>query len=312
MIQPNHKVAIIIPTKDRPDDLRRMLGSIHQQSVKPHQIVVVDASIIPVSKVIDEFTSINITYLRHLPPSSAKQRNIGLTAIHDDIDLIGFMDDDIVLEINAIEKMIIFWDSASNMTAGASLNFNNSFHPGLNLLKRLRLASTLGFYNNHVGSVALSGWATAINNVDTTIQVQWLPTTAVFWRRDLIRGHKFDDFFEGYSYLEDLDFSYEIGKNYKLVIVADAKFSHFPSSTGRISDYQFGKMEVINRLYFVRKHNLSASRCYMGLFYRFVMSLGSSITGSGLESLHRIAGNCTGLFQSLIARHIVFSSDSTK
>ena len=77
-----------------------------------------------------------------------------------------------------------------------------------------------------------SGWQTLTGTVSETIFVDWLPSTAAVWRREIFKNFSFDDFFDGYSYLEDLDFSYSVAREYKLAIVADAKYWHYPSPFG--------------------------------------------------------------------------------
>ena len=72
-----HRIAFVVPTKDRPEDLRRMLASLAAQSRKADQIVVVDGSEPPVRHVVEEFPGIGIEYVRVFPPSLAQQRNGG-------------------------------------------------------------------------------------------------------------------------------------------------------------------------------------------------------------------------------------------
>ena len=74
-------------------------------------------------------------------------------------------------------------------------------------------------------------------------------------------------------------------------MVADAGFRHFPSPSGRVTWFQFGRFEVRNRIHFVRKHNLSLSKCYLGLALRMAMSVGSGMVHFNLGLLKRALGN---------------------
>ena len=98
----------MVATKDRPDDLGRMLKSMSGQSALPDQVIIVDASSIPVQEIAAEFKPLNIKYIRHPQPSASKQRNVGISAVAPDTDLIGFLDDDIEFEPGAIEAMLRF------------------------------------------------------------------------------------------------------------------------------------------------------------------------------------------------------------
>jgi FkbM family methyltransferase len=283
-----NKLAFIIATKDRLHDLRKMLISLQGQSVQPDQIVIVDGGSQSVRDVAGEFASLNISYTQHSPPSAAGQRNAGLSAIAADVELIGFLDDDVVLQSDAIEKMLTFWETAGDDVGGAGFNWLNPPRRWLMALKRNRFVSWLDIYAARPGGVARSGWQSVVGTVDQNTQVQWLPSGAVVWRRDVFKNGGFDGFFQGYSYLEDLDFSYDISRQRRLFIVADAGFSHYPATAGRIGKYQFGKTEVANRLHIVRKHQLSRWRCCVGLLIRFFMTLAQG-------DFARAAGNVAGL-----------------
>jgi len=287
-----HELSIIVATKDRPNDLRTMLASVQRQTVKPAQIVIVDASAQPVEAVAREFGALNVAYRRHWPPSAAAQRNAGLAAVAAEATLVGFLDDDIVLEPDAVEEMLRFWNGATNRVGGAAFNWLNMEPRAMGRLKRSRFVDRLGLYSTQVGGVAASGWQTIVDPVAVTTRVRWLSSCAAVWRREVFARHQFDPYFDGYSYLEDLDFSYGVGTDHQLYVVAGADFRHYPAKGGRISNFHFGRVEVRNRLYFVRKHGLSVLRCYLGLGVRVGMSCISGLWQRGQWS--RAVGNIVG------------------
>lgn len=296
------KVAFIIATKDRPDDLRKTLQSVESQSVVPDQMIVVDASESPVEHVTREFPGLCLDYLRHLPPSAAAQRNAGIAIVGADIDLIGFMDDDIVIEPQAVAVMLRFFEDASREVGGASFNLVNLPPHSMGGLKRSRFVSWLGIYSPQPGGVAPSGWQGLVGTIEQDLAVGWLATGAVVWRKEVFDNLEFDPFFEGYSYLEDLDFSYPAAQRHKLVIVAAARYCHYPSPSGRINGYRFGRIEVRNRLYFVRKHGLSVPRCYMALLVRWGMTLLKALGRLRRFEASRAAGNFVELMRSPFVR----------
>jgi len=111
------------------------------------------------------------------------------------------------------------------------------------------------------------------------------------FRREVIDHNIFDEHFDSYSYLEDLDLSYTLSRTGQLAVVANAGFCHHPSPNGRISTRDFGRCEVRNRLYLVKKHRLSLARCYVGLLIRLAMSLGSGLMHPETGQLGRALGN---------------------
>jgi len=296
-----NKLAFVIPTKDRPEELRRLLKSLETQSALPAEVVVVDGSREPVQGIVEECRALPVRYLRCLPPSATRQRNEGIRAIRPECDLIGILDDDSVLDPKACEAMLRFWKEAGQEVGGASFNLVN--HPPLfaSGLKQLPLAERFGLYSAKQGAVLPSGFQVMLIALDENRPVQWLPSGTSVWRREVFGEYRFDEWYAGYSYLEDLDFSYEVGKKYKLVVVAEARQFHYPSPRCRLDGYRFGLREVANRLHFVRKHGeLSVAKCYAALSMRAILSLAMAVRERNRDYLRRTAGNVVGLAKSLI------------
>jgi len=296
------QMAFVVATKDRPEDLRTMLRSMADQSHRPDQVVIVDSSAAPVQSVAEEFGGLNVKYIHVDQPSASGQRNTGIRAVDEGMDLIAFLDDDAVLEAGSLEAMLDFWQAAPAEMGGAAFNWLNFEPTAGGWLKRSALCRCLGLYSPVKGQVMPSGWQTMAGVVSETMMVQWLPSGASVWRKEIFKKFSFDEFFDGYSYLEDLDFSYSVGRIYKLAVVAGAGFSHYPSPSGRSGMVRFGKVEVRNRLYFVRKHGLSVPRCYLGLMIRMLMTLAGAFSRRWRQNLGRAWGNVLGLLQSIAYR----------
>ena len=272
-----------------------MLASLTQQSCLPAQVLIVGEGEENV-RVAAEFPQLGAQFM-HLPGSSISDaRNAGTVAARPDIELIAFMDDDIVLEPDALEAMLRFWEAAPADVGGASCNHMN--HPEVFAagLKSSKLVSWLGLYNSQKGSVLPSGIHTMIGVPEKTIYVSWLPTYAVVYRRSVLAEFAFDPWFKGYSYLEDLDFSYRVSRKYKLAVAAESHFYHYPSVIGRPDAYKFGKKEVMNRLHFVRKHSeLSPARGCIVLSIRALLSICLGLTKFEGDYFKRAWGNIVGL-----------------
>ena len=131
-----HDIAFVVATKDRPDELRRLWRSLCSQSRVPDEVVIVDASARPSSLVGPQAGPARPAYIRTAVASATRQRNIGLDAVRPEADLVGFLDDDAVLEEGAVEEMLRFWGTAGAEVGGAAFNMAN--HPPLDwpLLKR--------------------------------------------------------------------------------------------------------------------------------------------------------------------------------
>jgi len=296
-----HDIAFVVATKDRPDELIRMWRSLRSQSRVPDEVVIVDASTRPSTLVGPQAGPPVLRYIRTAFASATRQRNIGLDAVGPEADLVGFLDDDAVLEEGAVEEMLRFWESAGAEVGGAAFNMAN--HPPLDwpVLKRTRLAGSFGLYANRGGAVTASGFQTMIGPLARTEWTDWLSSGASVWRREVVRDHRFDEWYDGYSYLEDLDFSYRVGKAYKLAVVAGARYHHLQAPGGRGGSYTFGLREVLNRVHFVKKHpELSLRKCYAALSVRLLMSLALAARERKASFVARAFGNAVGLAKSVI------------
>ncbi len=290
-----NKLAVIIPTVGRCEELRKMLQSLATQTCLPDQVVLVDEAG-EGNTLAREFPQLNILVTTFPRGSASAKRNCGMQFVGPKIDLIGFMDDDIVLEPQALEATLRFWGNAPEDVGGVSLNVLNDPPDFASWLKRSKLASSLGFYGTKKGAVLRSGFQVPLRHISETTYVDWIPTYCVTYRKHLLEIYSFDEFFAGYSYLEDLEFSYRIRKKYRLAVVAEARFYHYPSKVGRPDWYLFGKKEVINRLYIVNKHReFSRPQCCFRLLVRTLLTLVEGVRTLDASSFRRVAGNLAGL-----------------
>ncbi len=293
------RIAFVVATKDRPEELRRLWESLLAQTRPPDEVVVVDASAAPSPLSAPRPERPVLRHVRSAVASAALQRNLGVDAVGPDVGLIGFLDDDAVLEEDAVEEMLRFFDAFGPELGGAGFNLTNHPAPAFSGIKRTPLVESLGLYARRRGAVTPSGFQTMIGTVEATAWTDWLPSTAAVWRREIFRGHRFDEWYSGYSYLEDLDFSYRAGRVYRLAVCAAARYRHLPAPGGRGSGYEFGIREVLNRVHFVRKHpELSLAKCRAALVARLLMSAAAGVRELEAAHLARAFGNAVGLARS--------------
>jgi glycosyltransferase involved in cell wall biosynthesis len=302
------RLAFVIPTKDRPESLRQTLAGLVEQTRRPDLIAVVSSGSMErqYEEVVRAFTEIKLEY-RHAPSASASgARNIGLGLVKEPADLIAFLDDDVALDPDAIEVMLNFWRNAPDDVGGAGFNFRNVLAPETE--RKWALGPVKAFYRilvgeaaNKPGKVLPSGFPTPIYPAKQTMQVDWLETVAVVFRREVAENYKFDEFYAGYSYLEFLDYTYSIGKRHKLYVVSGAWGSHYSAPIR--NSYLLGKKQVLNRIYFVRKHpELSLPRCLGALVLHtgFNVAVGVMLRDKGY--FQRAWGNLAGFAQVATGR----------
>ncbi len=289
----NEKLAIIIPTKDRPDKLNQLLKSISQQDIKSSQVIIIDGSIVSVAGVLKGFPNLEIDYIKAIGSLTTK-RNIGIKKLKDEITLVTFFDDDIILEKGSFKKMLDFWLSTSENIAGASFNIISQSCRKPSLLEKVFVVNT-----DIPGKILRSGFQTKFYSLDKTREVNWLFGGATVWRKWLFEKLQFDERFSDYGLFEDVDFSYRAGKKYKLFVVADAKAIHNSESEKIDDSFKFGKMQVENRLYFVKKNpELSIPLCYWALFGLFLNNILKGIAGKDIRYINRAKGNMVGFISN--------------
>ncbi len=176
------KIVLIVPTKDRPKDIQNLFSSLIIQSRKPDSVIVVDGSDQPIKSTLEQYTSeLNLNYIPCRPPSLPKQRNVGIKNLPADTDWVGFLDDDLVLEPDALEnleKLII--EKNDPKLKGVGLCILNQQSSKMKFLLRFFMMSS-----KRPGTVTISGYHTAIPSVEKDIETDWLYGGATFWSKDI-------------------------------------------------------------------------------------------------------------------------------
>ena len=92
----------------------------------------------------------------------------------------------------------------------------------------------------------------------------------------------------------------EVSKKHKLFIVADAKVAHLNKTENINFSFDLSRMEVLNRLYFVKKHaELSIPLCYWALTGIFLNNILKGILHRDKRRMTRAMGNFAGFIDIL-------------
>jgi len=302
------KICQIIPTKDRPREMHCLLESIRIQSYPLAQIVVVDGSDNPIEDLLADFSDLNITYVRKRPPSLIPQRNAGLAALAPEITLVGFLDDDIVLEPGCVEAMYDFWETAGPELGGTEYNIiydsSSVYSRGIgDISKKIRQSIAMVFLANNPkkkGEILPSGIGVTPYPAEHTMRVHWLSGGCNVYRRRIFESFKFDDWYIGWGTGDDLEFSYRVAKEYELFIVAEAQLQHLPLPTKPGKGYLCGKIVTINQFHFVRKNpEFPLLLCAWASLGSALAQLYTGVLTFNLNSLQRCAGHLVGIYQGL-------------
>lgn len=260
-------ISVIIPTMNRPDSLKRTLGYIAENSLKPAEIIVVDQSqdsnLASLNKEYTENCDDEIVskYLYQETPSLTKARNYGIK--HATKEIVVCSDDDVDVRpdtfslINQVMK-----DKNIAMIAGLDTNTVLSekskigYFMGTKSYKKRKIghvtASVFGRFPVAVTDVTQTEWAMGFFFViRRTLQSQW----NLWWDEQLI----------SYAYAEDLDFSYSYYKKAKAlgmlcIYHPQIIVTHQATKEYRVPSRKSSLMYMVNREYLSYKHFGHCSR----------------------------------------------------
>jgi glycosyltransferase involved in cell wall biosynthesis len=287
-----NKLSIIIPTKDRPAELKRLLQSLRESSYRPDQLIIVDGGKGSASEVIKEFSDLAINYTVCDPPGLAKQRNLGLKYVRPGITLVGYLDDDIEVEKEAVRNILEYWEKADQDLGGTSFYIVNNITRKYNLLTRIFMISS-----PRKGSILKSGFNVIAFPLDRDIEAEWLSGGATIWKREIVEKIDYDEYFGGYGHFDDLDFSFRVKEKYKMVIVQGARIRHFMAPIKKEKMFDFGRLDVINRNYFVGKHKgLSKPLFWWATFGQLLATTLKVLVKRDQADLMRLKGMLAGIY----------------
>ena len=301
-------VSVVIPTIGRSELLKNLLDSLFKQSVLPQEVIIIDAGEDLALEGSDFLRTapIRCVYKKSSVASLTHQKTMGIALARG--NWVGFLDDDIVLEEKAFENMVLFLNKNSDRVGGASLNIINASR-NYSWMYKIKYLCSLD--SHEPGKVLQSGFASQLFPVSHDTKVQWLCGGATFWNRKVFDGVKFDENLKGYSFLEDLDFSYQIGKKYGLYVVASAKAKHVDHHDKSQSWYALGKMQALHRFYFASKHpELSLWCCYFAVHIQMLINVVKKILGYNTSKKYFVFGNFISLVElnwRLITGKVVLS-----
>lgn len=245
-------ITLIICTKDRPKDMQTLLDSIVKQTSLPKRVIVIDGSDNSIRSLLDNYPSLHIEYRAVRPPSLPKQRNVGISMLGNEVSWVGFLDDDLVLEETAIEELAKFVDreeaKPGKELVGAGLAINNEGLISFNWWRKFLLLDKFPG-----GVFTRSGCPAAIRPVKHDLDVEWLYGGATFWKSTIYQEFKFDEWFDGTGYYEDVDFSFRVSRKYRLALSPKSRCFHYHHPVRKEKLFLLGIWQITGWWYFASK-----------------------------------------------------------
>lgn len=295
--------AFIICTRNRPAELVACVRSILHQTCLPDEIILVDASDPAIASHnqahvagLEQTTEVPFHYQVSPRRSLPFQRNLGIALAS--AELLFFIDDDVIVFPDFLATMLSLYmryaEQGVGGIQGTAVNvapvslkyrvFRRVFLPGCN---PRRLAQVV-----HPSGDAYRDSVTAAD----VMEVEWMSGYCMSFRRDVFDHFQFDTRLDGYAAAEDVDFSYRVSRQYRLLQALTARVIHHESPAGRAGLGQVAAMRTVNRHYLFRK-NMPQTLAHR-LAYAWA-TVGHCLFGLGLSLKYRDAAYLAGTLAGL-------------
>ncbi len=242
-------ICMVVVTKDREDEVRRLLVSVAAQVRVPDKIVFVDSSD---TSHLKEMAS-EILKDRCPPVESVLRkctlpegRNIGIDRCK--CDLVSFIDDDAVLDSRYFASIESFFGSDSSRTiAGVEGEITNMYRTSVGMHSFWWAFNAL-FYLSYPGkgTYRRSGLPRPLLRSPAPAQVQVLTGSNMTVRREVLEKIRFDEELRGGGWREDLDFSRRVSREHRLFHLPYARMQHVVSEKSRLSQSRFPAANLVN------------------------------------------------------------------
>jgi glycosyltransferase involved in cell wall biosynthesis len=282
------RLAIVLTTRNRSQNLQLALESICNNSVLPETISIVSSGE-NINNTLTKYLKLtNIVHEHVTIAGQYHQRQVALDKVVHNHDLILLMDDYNILDNNFVYECITSFSKLENYIVGMGVTIVNHeiVQPRLKNTRRL-----IHNYSPEGGVVLKSGIGIPYQNLEKYSSTEWLNGSSV-WRSFIFNEFKHVEMNGTYAAAEDLIFSYPISKKYKLITNRDLKLMHGERNIKTSKFFWRAFKTNLHRLFFVEQHQeLSKIWFYVNLIVTTFFSLLIFLRSVSFKSLFTLLGN---------------------
>jgi glycosyltransferase involved in cell wall biosynthesis len=214
-------LTVLIATKDRLNQITKLLSSLENSTKLPGTVIVVYSGINIESEIEKFNTLFQLIIIKSDTASHVYQKKLGLKILPSDCKWVLFLDDDVVIEPDSIEHLYeryIFNPSFSNY-GGFGLAIKNRIYRDTNSLVKYILY-TLKLHSFSPGDMTTGGHPQSYLSQSNVCEVKWLNGLSIWSRK--VTDQYFDiPLISDYAAYEDVMFSYTVGRKNKLLFASD-------------------------------------------------------------------------------------------
>ena len=268
------RIAVVIASTMRPVTLAETLSSLSNQ-IRPADTIVVS---IVRSADLPEPLPENVKPVYSMP-GLTKQRNEGVRSLTTDIDIIVFLDDDMILHrdyLKGIETIFSTTPDAALIMGHLIANGGVSIDQARKLIERP--ADPAKYVINERTFGGVYGCNMCV-------------------RSDVARIEPFDERLPLYSYMEDMDFGTRVRRHGHVGYYFGSLAVHLRVAEGRVSSRALGFSEIMNPVYLAAKGTIPPSHAvYSFVIRKPIANIVRMIVGPGRpQRWERLIGNFIAL-----------------
>jgi glycosyltransferase involved in cell wall biosynthesis len=245
------RIAILIPTRNRPIHITNLLQSVAESMLKPEEIIVISSGN-DISAEIARFGNLLPISHTHIEGrGQILQKKIGIQMISDQIDWVLFLDDDLLLQRESLGMLAATLNNLKNEYIGVGLNLvvdpskQKTENGGLFWKAR----SLINLYAP--GQISRGGQNINYMQSKVRLETQWL-NGASAWRAQVAKLYNAPLLTGKYAVYEDVLFSTSMRKHGKLMFIPNITLEHQNISADDVSTPNIFFSSSFWRLYFVR------------------------------------------------------------
>ncbi|NER12168.1 glycosyltransferase [Leptobacterium flavescens] len=328
------KFSLVICTYMRPQSLIELLNSVEDQTVYPDEIIIVDGSRDNRTKQVlgqNNFRNLYYHMVDDKDRGLTRQRNYGIGKTADDIDVVCFLDDDIILEKTYFEELIKTYDlhkdalgvggyiineikwhkvEADSYKASRGEYFYDGFKrkDGSRFVLRKRLGLDTDVPPACFPEFGHGRSVSFLPPSNKVYEVEQFMGGVSSYRKEVFDKIGFSHYFEGYGLYEDADFCFRLHKLGKQYVNTAARCEHHHHPSGRPDKFKYGKMVVLNGWYVwrVRHPNPSFKARFKWNFISWLLTairfLNIVTTAKPKEAFMEALGRTSGWFKLIFKK----------
>lgn len=259
----------------RSKPLLNLLNSVDIQTLYPNEILIIDGSTEhKTQQILKQHRFNNLVYHKvdDEHRGLTKQRNYGISKVHQNSEVICFLDDDTILDVDYFKQLLSTYDQYPNalgvggyitnevhwQKADGYTSSNCFYYDGWmrNEPLRFRVRKWFGLAPDtppcYLPSFSHGRSVSFLPPAGKIYPVEQFMGGVSSYRSIVFETMRFSTYFEGYGLYEDADFCLRLAKRGELYVNTAATLEHHHNAQGRPNKYHYGKMVVRNGWYIWR------------------------------------------------------------